>query len=113
QAMRRFVAITDTVPGGLRPADLELAGVSDVELRSLASEGSPYFPAHQIDDRYARFYSEQLPPGDHEICYYARATQHGRYAALPAVAELMYGSASVSRTTATSVEITASSSEPR
>lgn len=107
--MRRFVAISDSVPGGLRPTDLELSGVADAEVIGLASAGSPWFPARQIDDRHARFYSEQLPPGTHEVHYYARATHAGRYASLPAVAELMYGSASVSRTKAATLTI----GEPR
>lgn len=96
--MRRFVAISDNIPGGLRPTDLELSGIADAEILGLAGGDSPWFPARQIDDRHARFYSEQLPPGTHEIHYYTRATHAGRYGALPAVAELMYGSASVSRT---------------
>jgi len=105
KALRRFVAVTDVVPGGFRPTDLELAAVSDVELLRLSSTGSPYFGERQVDDRYARFYAEQLPPGTHEVSYYARATHSGHYAALPALAELMYGSASVARTASASVEV--------
>ena len=103
--MRYFVAISDNVPGGLRPTDLELSGVADAGILSLASADSPWFSARQIDDRHARFYSEQLPPGTHEIYYYARATHAGRYTALPAIAELMYGNASVSRTNAARLTI--------
>jgi uncharacterized protein YfaS (alpha-2-macroglobulin family) len=102
---RRFVAISDTVAGGLQPTDLELAGVSDLELARLATPGSPYFHERQVDERHARFYAEQLPPGAHDVVYYARAAHAGRFAALPATAELMYGRSSVARTDAAVVAI--------
>jgi uncharacterized protein YfaS (alpha-2-macroglobulin family) len=104
-AVRHYVAITDTVAGGLQPTDLELAGVAGLDLRTLGGDGSGYFAARQIDDRFARFYAEQLPPGTQEVHYYARAAHPGRYAALPAVAELMYGSAGVARTASTVLDV--------
>jgi len=107
RATRYFVAVSDNVPGGLRPTDLELAGISDIELRSLASWSSPYFYSHQVDERHARFYAELLPPGVHEIHYYSRAAYAGNYAALPAMAELMYGGASAARTASSRVIIAA------
>jgi len=105
RAVRRYVAITDTVVGGLRPTDLELAGVAGLDVRSLGGDGSNYFSARRIDDRFARFYAEQLPPGMQEVYYYARAAHPGRYAALPAVAELMYGSPGVARTASTVLDV--------
>lgn len=108
-ATRRFVAVSDPVAGGLRPTDLSLAGVSGLELRSLAGYDDPLFDSRQVDDRFARFYAETLPPGTHEIHYYARAAHAGNYAALPATAELMYGAASRARTAATRVVILSAS----
>lgn len=105
QGMRRYVAISDSVAGGMRPADLELAGVAGLDLRSAGGDGSMYFSTRKVDERNARFYADALPPGTHEIHYYAQATHAGRYAALPAVAELMYGSASVANTAADTVVI--------
>ena len=105
QRVRHFVAITDSVAGGLRPTDLDLAGVADLELRRLATPPDPYFSEHQIDDRFARFYAEQVSAGTHELHYYARAAHRGSYGTLPAVAELMYGPASVARTAAGTVHI--------
>jgi len=102
---RHMVAITDIVPGGLRPTDLELAGVADLDVKRLSFTGSAYFYEHQIDDRLARFYCEELPPGEHEIFYYTRATHRGHFAALPATAELMYGKTSVARTAAGAIDI--------
>jgi uncharacterized protein YfaS (alpha-2-macroglobulin family) len=106
-AMRRMVAITDVVPGGLRPTDLQLAGVGDLDVKRLSSEGSGYFYEHRIDDQLARFYCEVVPPGVHDVYYYARATHPGHFAALPAVAELMYGKTSVARTAASVVDVSA------
>jgi uncharacterized protein YfaS (alpha-2-macroglobulin family) len=103
--LRRFVAVSDIVPGGLRPTDLALSGQTDAEILGIQTSDSPWFPARQVDDRNARFYSEQLPPGTHEINYYTRAAHAGRFAALPAVAELMYGNTSVSRTSSATIEI--------
>ena len=103
--MRYFVAISDDLPGGLRAVDLELANATDLELPKGSSVGSPWFAERDVDDRHARFFSEQVPPGVHEIHYYARATHAGRYAALPAVGELMYGNASVSRTRGATITV--------
>jgi len=105
QGMRRYVAISDSVAGGMRPTDLELAGVAGLDLGSAGGDGSMYFSTRKVDERNARFYADALPPGTHEIHYYAQATHAGRYAALPAVAELMYGSASVANTAADTVVI--------
>lgn len=104
-ALRRYVAVTDVVPGGLRPTDLQLAGVAGLDLRNAADEGSAWFSARRVDERNARFYAETLPPGSHEIHYYARATHAGHYAALPAVAELMYGTASRAQTAAAAITV--------
>jgi uncharacterized protein YfaS (alpha-2-macroglobulin family) len=59
----------------------------------------------RIDEREARLYAETLPPGTHEVRYYARALHAGRYVALPAVAELMYGTASRAQTGADLIRI--------
>jgi len=96
--VRRFVAISDVVPGGLRPADLSLSGVSDTQLRGLAGAGSPWFSARQVDDHAARFYAAIVPPGQHVIVYYARASAAGDFLAPPATTELMYGASSSART---------------
>jgi uncharacterized protein YfaS (alpha-2-macroglobulin family) len=104
-APRHLVAISDSVPGGLRPTDPELSGVSDLDIKRLSSVGSGYFYEHQIDDRFARFYAEDVPPGSQDIYYYARAAHRGHYSALPATAELMYGETSMARTPSGAIEI--------
>ena len=90
-AMRHFVAITDTVPGGLVTRDVRLGGVAGENVQRLADPGSWWFDTRQTGASEVRFYARQLPPGTHELHYYTQATHAGRYFAPPAVAELMYG----------------------
>jgi uncharacterized protein YfaS (alpha-2-macroglobulin family) len=104
-AERRFVAITDAVPGGLRPTDLALSGVAGVDLQAVSDEGSGWFRTRRLDPRAPKFYAEVLPAGRHEVHYFARVAHAGDYLAAPAQAELMYGAATRARTAATRVVI--------
>lgn len=97
-AMRHFVAITDTVPGGLVTRDVRLGGVAGEDVQRLADPGSWWFDTRQTGASEVRFYAQQLPPGTHELHYYTQATHAGRYFAPPAVAELMYGRSSRANT---------------
>ncbi len=99
-APRQFVAITDNVPGGLRPTDPELAGAAPTGAKRLSDEGSAWFATRRLDPRQPRFYAETLPAGRHEVHYFARVGNAGDYLAAPAVAELMYGAATRARTAA-------------
>jgi len=109
-AEREFVAVTDAVPGGLQPTDLELSGVGTADLKRIASEGSGYFGTRKLDARSSRFYAERLPAGSHELHYFARVGNSGDYLAAPATAELMYGSATYARTAATRLSISEAAS---
>jgi uncharacterized protein YfaS (alpha-2-macroglobulin family) len=102
---RFFVAITDQVPGGLRPTDLALSGVAGLDLQSVSDTGSAWFETRRLDPRAPKFYAEYLPPGVHEVHYFARVGNSGNYLAAPAVAELMYGATTRARTAATRIEI--------
>jgi uncharacterized protein YfaS (alpha-2-macroglobulin family) len=99
-APRYFVAITDAVPGGLRPTDLALGGLAGLDLARVSDEGSRWFGTRRLDPRSPRFYAEFLPAGRHEVHYFARVANSGDYLAAPALAELMYASASSARTEA-------------
>jgi uncharacterized protein YfaS (alpha-2-macroglobulin family) len=99
-ATRHFVALTDSVPGGLRPTDLSLSGVGGLDLHKVDDTGSGYFTARRLDARSPRFYAEYLPAGRHEVHYFAAVGNSGDYLAAPAVAELMYGEATRARTAA-------------
>ncbi|MFD0724858.1 alpha-2-macroglobulin family protein [Lysobacter brunescens] len=105
RADRHFVAITDAVPGGLRPTDLTLSGVAGVDLQAVSDEGSGWFRTRRLDPRAPKFYAKVLPAGRHEVHYFARVGNAGDYLAAPAQAELMYGAATRARTAATRVVI--------
>lgn len=104
-APRHFVAITDEVPGGLRPTDLELTGVATGEVTRIADTGSKVFRTRRLDPRRPRFYASYVPAGTHVVHYFARVGNTGDYLAAPAVAELMYGEATYARTAAERVRI--------
>ncbi len=106
-APRYFVAVTDSVPGGLRPTDLSLKGVAGPVLERLSDPGSWAFSTRKLDPKNPRFYAEYLPAGRHEIHYFVRAGNAGDYLAAPALAELMYGEASRARTAGTRLRIAA------
>ncbi len=104
-AMRHFVAITDTVPGGLVTRDVRLGGVAGENLQRLADPGSWWFDTRQTGASEVRFYAQQLPPGTHDLHYYTQATHAGRYFAPPAVAELMYGRNSRASTVSNDLQV--------
>ena len=104
---RYFVAITDAVPGGLRPTDLALSGVAGLDLQKVSDEGSDWFRTRRLDPRAPKFYAEFLPAGRHEVHYFARVGNTGDYLAAPAVAELMYGESTRARTAAARIAIAA------
>lgn len=111
-ADRHFVAITDAVPGGLRPTDLVLSGVAGLHLQKVSDEGSDWFRTRRLDPRAPKFYAEFLPAGRHEVHYFARIGNTGDYLAAPAVAELMYGESTRARTAAARIVIEATTASP-
>ena len=106
-ASRRFVAITDQVPGGLRPTDLSLSGVVVRDIERVSDTGSSAFGTRRLDARAPKFYADMLPRGRHEVHYFAIAGNGGDYLAAPAVAEPMYGGAGTARTASTRIRIVA------
>ncbi|BDU15081.1 MG2 domain-containing protein [Lysobacter auxotrophicus] len=106
-ATRRFIAITDQVPGGLRPTDLSLSGVVVRDIERVSDTGSGAFATRRLDARAPKFYAETLPAGHHEVHYFALAGNGGDYLAAPAVAEPMYGGAGTARTAAARIRIVA------
>ncbi len=107
---RHFVALTDDVPGGLRPTDLALSAVAGLDLQQVSSTGSLMFRTRRLDPRSPKFYAEYLPAGRHEVHYFARVANAGDYLAAPATAELMYGNTSHARTAADHLHIVPSHS---
>ncbi|CAN5220723.1 hypothetical protein BH24PSE2_BH24PSE2_24540 [soil metagenome] len=75
--------------GGVRPTDPTLSTVAPsgfIDERG----GSGYFYERQLGADTSRFYAETLPPGAHEVVYFAQATTSGDFLALPARVENMY-----------------------
>lgn len=99
-----MVAVSDTVPGGLRAIDKRLEGVSDPQIQ-VADEGSFWFFERQLSVTDARFYATNMPAGQQEIIYYTQARHAGRYAWPGARAELMYAPQRYGRTAASVLEI--------
>lgn len=112
-ATRHFVAVSDAVPGGLQPTDLALGAIAGLDLERVSDTGSWWFGTRRLDPRTPRFYAEVLPPGRHELHYFARAGNVGDYLAAPAVAELMYGNASHARSAAARLLIEPTTGAPR
>ena len=106
-ATRYFVAVTDAVPGGLRPTDLALGAIAGLDLQQVSDAGSGLFATRRLDPRSPRFYAEHLPAGTHALHYFLRAGNGGDYLAAPATAELMYGGAGNARTAAQRVLVDA------
>jgi len=104
-APRYFVAVTDAVPGGLRPTDLALGAIAGLDLQQVSDTGSGWFATRRLDPRSPRFYAEHLPAGTHALHYFLRAGNGGDYLAAPATAELMYGGGSNARTAAQRVVV--------
>lgn len=111
-APRYFVAVSDSVAGGLQPTDLSLKGIAGLALERLSDLGSPAFGTRRLDPRTPRFYAESLPAGRHEIHYFARAGNAGDFLAAPALVELMYGDATRARTAADRLSIVAPEAGP-
>ncbi|WP_152599960.1 alpha-2-macroglobulin family protein [Noviluteimonas dokdonensis] len=101
---RYFVAVTDDLPGGLRPIDMDLSGVAGAS-RFSDGDGGSYFDERKLDPRKPKFYAQRLPAGHHAIRYYARVGNSGDYLAAPAVVELMYGESARARTAADRIRI--------
>jgi alpha-2-macroglobulin len=87
-AARRFVLITDPIPAGLEPVDLNLATELTAAAHALSTQ-APRDHEELRDDR-AVFAIDELPPGLYRYTYLARASTVGRFVAPPAKVEEMY-----------------------
>ncbi len=89
---RKFVALSDPVPGGWLPTDIYLANNMPVGIRESEnySDNSPYFYERQLNPATTRFFADFLPAGRHKISYYSQIRNAGTFTALPARVEEMY-----------------------
>ncbi|MGE3105278.1 MAG: MG2 domain-containing protein [Lysobacterales bacterium] len=86
--LEHMVAVTDPLPAGLGSLNPTLANTIAVADRE--APGSWWFSHQRFAESATYQYAEYLPPGRHQITYFARAEHAGSYAALPAKVELMY-----------------------
>ncbi len=86
---RRFVAVTDTLPGTFFALDENLATSAPAELFEQLSSDY-YFREKQLSPRNAKFYADYLPAGVHVVEYLVKVTHKGEFSALPAKIEEMY-----------------------
>ena len=86
---RRFVAVTDTLPGTFFALDENLTTSAPAELFETL-EHDYYFAEKQFGPRHTKFYADILPPGEHVIEYMVKVTHLGEFSALPAKIEEMY-----------------------
>ncbi|WP_444993925.1 alpha-2-macroglobulin family protein [Aliikangiella sp. IMCC44359] len=86
---RRYVAITDTLPGTFFALDEKLSTNAPAELFKKLSHNY-YFREKQLSSRNAKFYADYLPAGIHTIEYLVKTTHKGQFSALSAKIEEMY-----------------------
>jgi uncharacterized protein YfaS (alpha-2-macroglobulin family) len=86
---KRYVALSDPVPGGLEPVSTELSGSIPFYIRA-GEKDSDWFVERQIKSGTSRFYADWLSKGVHKVKYYAQVTTAGKFSALPAKVEAMY-----------------------
>lgn len=89
---RKFVAVSNPVPGGWLPTDTNLASNMPVGIRSSESpkDNSPDFYERQLNPDTTRFYADYLTAGTHHISYYSQVRNAGKFMIMPAVVEEMY-----------------------
>jgi len=114
---RRYVAVTDPVPGGFEPVESWFAttaadvsrqaeqedGTSDLDWESIWKRGS--FDHVERHDNKVMLFATRLADGHHEFSYVVRATTSGVFQAAPARAEEMYEPEVFGRTATSSVEV--------
>ncbi|NQZ07827.1 MAG: hypothetical protein HRT35_11755 [Algicola sp.] len=86
---KRYVALSDPVPGGLEPVSTQLSGSIPSYIRA-GEKDSHWFVERQIKSGTSRFYADWLSKGVHKVQYFAQVTTAGKFSALPAKVEAMY-----------------------
>ena len=86
---RRYIALTDKLPGGFFALDEKLANSAPHELFE-SLEQSFYFNEKQFATRNVKFYADYLPQGSYVMEYLVKAAHQGEFAALAAKVEDMY-----------------------
>jgi uncharacterized protein YfaS (alpha-2-macroglobulin family) len=111
---RRYVAVTDPLPGGLEAVDgfFRTTATDLARDASVSSTGSSGWWFERVgfdhvekhDDRVTLF-ATRLSSGRHEFSYLVRATTTGTFRAAGTVAEQMYAPQVKGRTDASTIEV--------
>ena len=90
---RNYVAIDDKLPAGLEPMNTSLATTERLELGEptpLTTKGLEVLSFQETRDSRVAFFADELPAGEYQWVYLARATTPGHFIRPPASAEAMY-----------------------
>jgi uncharacterized protein YfaS (alpha-2-macroglobulin family) len=88
-----YVAVDDKLPAGLEPLNTALATTEKVaqgELTAVLARTLALVSYSEVRDHRVAFYVDDMPAGDHEFRYVARAATPGRFLRPAARAEAMY-----------------------
>jgi uncharacterized protein YfaS (alpha-2-macroglobulin family) len=77
-----YVALDDKLPAGLEPLNTSLETtqrVSKGELTAIEQRSLSLLSYHEIRDSRVAFFIDEMPPGEYEYTYVARATTDGTF----------------------------------
>lgn len=90
---RNYVAVDDKLPAGLEPLNASLSTTERLELGEVTpttAKGLEVLSFQETRDSRVAFFADELPAGEYQWVYLARATTPGRFIRPPASAEAMY-----------------------
>jgi alpha-2-macroglobulin len=90
---RNYVAVDDKLPAGLEPLNASLATTEKLELGEVTpttAKGLEVLSFQETRDSRVAFFADELPAGEYQWVYLARATTPGHFIRPPASAEAMY-----------------------
>lgn len=90
---RNYVAVDDKLPAGLEPLNSSLATTEKLELGEptpATAKGLEVLSFQETRDSRVAFFADELPPGEYQWVYLARATTPGHFIRPPASVEAMY-----------------------
>jgi alpha-2-macroglobulin len=90
---RNYVAVDDKLPAGLEPLNASLATTQRLELGDATpttAKGLEVLSFQETRDSRVAFFADELPAGEYQWVYLARATTAGKFIRPPASAEAMY-----------------------
>jgi hypothetical protein len=90
---RNYVAVDDKLPAGLEPLNASLATTEKLELGEptpTTAKGLEVLSFQETRDSRVAFFADELPPGEYQWVYLARATTPGHFIRPPASVEAMY-----------------------